>query len=389
MPSLSESESALLDEMREHLLLAMEQAGGALAFDRFMELALYAPRLGYYVNGRRRFGEAGDFVTAPELSPLFGDCVANFCARWLERIEDGDILEFGAGSGRLACDVLRRLEALDRLPACYQILELSPDLQQTQHERLMRELPHLADRVSWVQTLPEAGFRGVMLGNELLDAMPVHRFRRTSDATWQELFVRHDGSGFVDSWRELTSPGLESALEETWADLDPPDAGYSSEINQRLKPWLASVAARLDAGCVLLVDYGYTRSEYYHAERRHGTLICHYRHRAHADPYLLPGLQDMTANVDFSAVASAAIAADLRVLGYTTQAHFLLDNGLEALLAESDPEDIRAHLDLTRGLKKLTLPSEMGERFKAIALARGIASPPRQGFLTRDFSDRL
>jgi SAM-dependent MidA family methyltransferase len=389
LPALSESENALLEAMREHLRLAIDQAGGALAFDRFMEQALYAPGLGYYVNGRRRFGESGDFITAPEVSPLFGACVANYCASWLERLDQGDVLEFGAGSGRLACDLLHRLDVLDRLPGRYFILELSPDLQAAQRERLERELPHLADRVSWLQTLPGAGFRGVMLGNELLDAMPVHRFRWASDGAWQELYVRQDGPGFADLWREPTSAGLEAALQATWAGLPPPAAGYSSEINQRLGPWLASVAGRLDAGCVLLVDYGYTRSEYYHPERRQGTLLCHYRHRAHADPYLLPGIQDMTANVDFSAVGSAAVAAGLEVIGYTTQAHFLIDNGLDALMARSDLADLKAHLALTQGVKKLTLPTEMGERFKVIALTRGIEAPPRQGFTTRNFTDRL
>lgn len=389
LPSLSDAERAVLDTMRRELRAAIAQSGGALPFDRYMELALYSPGLGYYVNGRRRFGEEGDFVTAPELSPLFGACVANYCARWLERVEQGDVLEFGAGSGRLASDILRRLQKLNCLPRRYFILELSPDLQRDQQERISAECPDLIDRVRWLTALPSKGFQGVMLANELLDAMPVHRFRAAPGGAWQELYVSHDGAGFTDAWRDSVSPGLNTSVDAIWAGSILPAPGYRSEINLRLGPWLAAIAERIDAGCLLLIDYGYTRADYYHPERSDGTLLCHYQHRAYTDPYALPGLQDITANVDFTAVAAAAVAAGLDLVGYTSQAHFLIDNGLEDLVRLSDPHDPKVHLALTQGVKKLTLPAEMGERFKAIALSRGIETPPRQGFRIRDFSDRL
>lgn len=388
LPALTADETSLLGAMQSHLRKAISQAGGALPFDRFMELALYAPGLGYYVNGRRRFGEPGDFVTAPELSPLFGACLANQCAPCLAALGGGDILEFGPGSGRLAVDVLSRLECLGQLPDRYALLELSPDLQQLQRETLQACVPHLLDRVDWLQTLPAAGFRGIMIGNEVLDAMPVQRFRRTASETWEELHVgAHDGA-FEDRWSALATPRMAGALAAIWPDPAAVSAGYSSELNMRLRPWLEAIAARLAAGWVFLIDYGYTRREYYHPQRAAGTLICHFRHRVHADPYLLPGLQDITANVDFTALAEAAVGAGFAVEGFTTQAHFLIDNGLELLMEASDPHDVAAHLKLAQGVKKLTLPNEMGERFKVVALTRHV-DQPLAGFRTRDLRERL
>jgi len=388
LPELSADESDLVAAMRAHLQQAIAQAGGLLPFDRYMELCLYAPGLGYYVNGRRRFGEVGDFVTAPELSPLFGRCIGNYCAAQLERLAGGDLLEFGAGSGRLAVDVLRRLRDLDRLPHRYCILELSPDLRQQQLETLSAESPDLVERVEWLDALPEKGFRGIVLANELLDAMPVHRFRRGDDESWEELFVGHDDGGFVDRWLPPRSPGLLDAVDAIWSGRPAPSPPYASEINLRLVPWLDALGSRLEVGTVLLIDYGYPRHEYYHPERSRGTLICHYRHRAHADPYRLPGIQDITANVDFTALAGAAVAAGLAVDGFTTQAHFLIDAGLDALVAGSDPHDVAQHMALMQGVKKLTLPSEMGERFKVMGLSRGM-TPADIGFSARDLRDHL
>ena len=377
----------MLGEIRTGLTAQIEAAGGALPFDRYMETALYAPGLGYYVNGRRKFGEAGDFVTAPEVSPLFSRCLARQTAECLRNLGGGSILEVGAGSGRMAADMLAELEALDALPERYQILEVSPSLQQTQFDTLSRTVPHLLPIVQWLADLPVSGFRGVLVGNELLDAMPVHRFRRAGDA-WQELAVGVEGGTFCDHWTTLRSPGLAEALQRLWPDAGDADDGYSSEINMRLAPWLHAVAASMDAGYLILIDYGYTQREYYHAERRQGTLICHFRHRAFTDPYLLPGLQDMTANVDFTALAGAAVSLGFELSGYTTQAHFLIDNGLEQMLSVSDPADVQRHMQLMQGVKKLTLPGEMGERFKVMALARS-ASPALSGFRSRDMRDRL
>ena len=387
LPDLTDAEASLLGEMRDRLSKQVTQAGGALPFDRFMEAALYTPGLGYYVNGRRKFGESGDFVTAPEVSPLFSRCLARQIAECLGNLGDGCVLEVGAGSGRMAADTLAELEALGALPERYLILELSPSLQQLQYETLDRDVPHLCARVEWLSQLPADGFRGVLVGNELLDAMPVHRFRRSGDA-WQELSVAVEDGAFVDHWTELRSAGLEQALAGIWPDPGEAIDGYSSELNMRLAPWLRAVAESMTAGYLILIDYGYTGREYYHAERLRGTLICHFRHRAYADPYLLPGLADMTANVDFSALAHAALAQEFELCGYTTQVHFLIDNGLEQMLASSDPTQLRQHMGLMQGVKKLTLPGEMGERFKVMALARQ-ASPALSGFRTRDMRDRL
>ncbi len=387
LPGLTDSEVQLLREMREHLAGEIRAADGALPFDRFMETALYAPGLGYYVNGRRKFGEAGDFVTAPELSPLFSRCVARQVGQCLGLVDGDTVLEVGAGSGKMAADMLVELAALDRLPQEYLILELSPSLQQLQRETLAARAPQLLPRVAWLQDLPESGFRGVVVGNELLDAMPVQRFRRWRGG-WQELSVAGDADGMHDRWTEIRSPGLAGALAALWPDDAAVVEGYSSELNLRLAPWLRAVAERMQRGYLLLIDYGYSRGEYYHPQRSQGTLICHFRHRAHADPYLLPGLQDITANVDFSALATAASDAGFSLAGFTTQAHFLIDSGLQDLLAESDPLDIKHHLQCMQGVKKLTLPSEMGERFKVMALARD-APPALSGFRSRDLRGRL
>jgi SAM-dependent MidA family methyltransferase len=387
LPELTDAEASLLGEMRGRLTAEIESAGGALPFDRYMETALYEPGLGYYVNGRRKFGEAGDFVTAPEVSPLFSRCLARQVAECLRNLGGGSVLEVGAGSGRMATDMLTELETLDALPERYQILELSPSLQQAQFDTLSHGVPHLLPRVVWLTEMPAAGFHGVLVGNELLDAMPVHRFRRVEGA-WQELAVGVEGGTFCDRWKPLQSPGLAEALEKLWPDATGVSEGYSSELNMRLAPWLKAVAASLDAGYVILIDYGYAQREYYHVERSLGTLICHFRHRAYADPYLLPGLQDMTANVDFTALAEAAVALGFELSGYTTQAHFLIDSGLEQMLSTSDPNDLKRHLSLMQGVKKLTLPGEMGERFKVMALARG-ARATLSGFRSRDMRERL
>ncbi len=388
LPALSDSEVLLLQEMRTHLGAAIRDAGGALPFDRFMELALYAPQLGYYVNGRRRFGGGGDFVTAPELSPLFGRCLARQVAECMDRLETATVLELGAGSGRMAATMLGELERLGRLPTSYLILELSPDLVQTQRETLTAAVPALLPRVTWLDRLPPAGFCGVLVANELLDAMPVHRFRRVQ-GTWQELFVAGDAERLHDHWAAPRSLHLVEALDAIWPDATGVAEGYSSELNLRLAPWLGALAERIQRGFLLLIDYGYTRHEYYHPQRATGTLICHFRHRAYSDPYRLPGLQDMTANVDFSALASAATTAGFVLAGFTTQAHFLIDNGLEKLLARSDPSDVQRYLELTQGVKKLTLPSEMGERFKVMALARDANDAMLSGFRSRDLRGRL
>jgi SAM-dependent MidA family methyltransferase len=371
--------------MQQLLHEEIAAADGLLPFDRFMELALYAPGLGYYQNGLLKFGRDGDFVTAPELSPLFGRCLARQCAEVLGPMGD-TILELGAGSGRLAADLLGELEHLERLPARYLILELSATLRERQRQLLQHERPHLLPRVTWLDRLPTTPLRGLILGNEVLDAMPVHLFRKASDGGVEEGFVSAAGGGLQLAWDAPRSPGLMPAivrLEQRYGAFAP---GYQSEINLRLAPWLAAIAEVLQQGMLVLVDYGYSGVEYYHPDRSMGTLVCHRRHRAGSDPLQTPGLQDITASVDFSAVAAAAEQAGLALLGYTSQAHLLINLGIDQLLAangETPPD-----LDALQAAKQLLLPSAMGERFRAIALGRDAAYVPR-GFRQGDWRGRL
>ncbi len=367
---LSPEERRHQQRMTARLRTEMESAGGAIPFARFMELALYAPGLGYYVAGATKFGAGGDFVTAPEISPLFGRTLATPCARILEEMGSGDLLEFGAGTGRLAAQLLGRLEELGRLPRRYFILEVSPDLQQRQRETLEKEAPHLLSWVEWLQRLP-GRFQGVMLANEVLDAMPVHLFRKGSDGL-EEQWVAFSGPALEARWRPA-SPPLALAVERIEEAVGTLPPGYLSEVNLNLEPWLAAVGGSLDRGALLLIDYGHPRSVYYHPQRRMGTLRCHFRHRAHDDPLLLPGLQDITAHVDFTAVAEGAEAAGLERLAYATQARFLLECGLDRLLARSDPENVAAHLALVQGAKQLLSPTGMGESFKVMVLGRGVS----------------
>ncbi|MCG5534479.1 class I SAM-dependent methyltransferase [Ectothiorhodospira mobilis] len=362
--------------------------GGWLSFRRYMELALYAPGLGYYAAGSHKLGRGGDFVTAPEVSPVFGQCLARQCAQVLRALDGGSILEFGAGSGRLAVDMLRALDDLGTLPEAYAILEPSPDLRQRQEAAVTELPPDLRRRVYWRDTLPDPGsFRGVMLGNEVLDAMPVEVFR------WDGAQVRERGVCMGErglEWAERPAGEVlaarVAALRAEQGDTWPPD--YISEWNPGLGPWVRALGEVLERGVLLLLDYGYPRAEYYSAERRRGTLIAHYRHRALEDPLAWPGLMDITANVDFTAVAEAGRAAGLALLGYTTQAWFLVGAGLEAVLAARASEDPGAQAALAAQVRMLTLPSEMGERFQVMALGRGM-SQPLEGFTGRDLSRRL
>jgi len=360
--------SARLSELIRAEIVAND---GAISFLEFMELALYAPELGYYRAGARKFGKSGDFVTAPEISPLFSRCVARQCQQVLVQLGSGDMLELGAGSGIMAADILAELERLDCLPENYYILELSGELRQRQQQTLVQRVPTLAARVTWLDKLPKAGFRGVIVGNEILDALPVERFCITPQGarplwvTWrQDRFEWCEGS--ADDALTAAVAAIETRLDGA-LPLD-----FASEYNPRLPAWLASLAERLAAGVILLIDYGYPRREYYHPQRTNGTLLCHYRHRAHADPLIMPGLQDITASVDFTAVAEAGVAAGLTLAGYTSQQYFLFGCGLEEMLVAVDPGDTVGYAKLMQQVKWLTLPGEMGERFKAIALTRGV-----------------
>ncbi len=362
----------------------IETRGGAVPFDRYMEMVLYAPGLGYYSAGARKFGAAGDFVTAPEISPVFGRCLARQARQVLGSLGGGDLLEFGAGTGALAADLLVELEALGSLPERYLILDVSPDLQQRQRETVADRIPHLAERITWLQGAPPEGFRGLVVANELLDAMPVHRFRVEPEGISEQYVTWREGR-FHLCWQVPQEPELERAVLDLEMELEP---GYESEINLRARPWMRQLSHTLEAGAAILIDYGYPRAEYYHPQRRGGTLMCHYRHFAHPDPLVYPGLQDVTAHVDFTALAEAARQADLTVSGYTTQAYFLMGCGLEQVMGSLDPGDSGGYLDLVQGVKRLTLPMEMGERFKVLALTRGM-DQPLVGFGIRDLCERL
>jgi SAM-dependent MidA family methyltransferase len=386
LPAPGADEQALSDALSANIRREIAGHGGAIPFARFMELCLYTPGLGYYSAGLQKFGAGGDFVTAPEISPLFGRCMARSCAAVLGALKGGDILEFGAGSGRLAVDLLSGLKALDCLPQHYFILERSAELQQRQRQLLQDGLPELFERVVWIERLPEHRFRGVMLGNEVLDAMAVERFR-WADGKAEQFFVALDADEFVWQTGPTESAELKAAITAIAHECALPD-GYVSELNVSLQPWLHSVAASLQEGMILLIDYGYPRHEYYHAQRSSGTLLCHYRQRAHADVLRWPGLQDITAHVDFTAVAEAAVAAGLAVSGYTTQAYFLLDCGLDDLLQSAGPASDAAYLRLAQQAKTLILPGEMGERFQCIALTRDL-DLEIPGFRMQDFRHRL
>ncbi|HSD95700.1 MAG TPA: SAM-dependent methyltransferase [Sulfuricaulis sp.] len=367
LPLPTAEEQAHSSKLQHLIREEIAACGGLVSFARFMELVLYAPGLGYYAAGKQKFGVAGDFVTAPELGSLFARCLARPCQSILAQLGGGDILEAGAGSGVLAADLLLELEALGRLPESYLILELSNDLRDRQVETLRRKASHLLKHIRWLDTLP-GSFRGIVLANELLDAMPIERFRITEDGI-RQLHVAWENDRFV--WREKPADEAIRARIEPLA-LSP---GYTSEINLQAEAWVRSVADILEQGVMLLVDYGFPRAEFYHPQRTDGTLMCHYRHRAHDDPLKLIGLQDITAHVDFTAIADAATGCGLSLLGYTSQAAFLIGCGLEHLMSASDPDDTRAHLELTQQVKKLTSPHEMGELYKVIALGRGIREP--------------
>ncbi|MBW8370493.1 MAG: SAM-dependent methyltransferase [Thiobacillus sp.] len=350
-----------------HLRALIEEAGGWIPFSRYMEAALYTPGLGYYAAGAMKFGAAGDFITAPEMTPLFGRTLAHAIAPVLMET-GGEVLELGAGSGRLAADLLGELNRLGTLPARYCILEVSADLRQRQQETMAREQPQLAGRVQWLDALPEH-FNGVILGNEVLDALPVELVHWT-EAGPQVRGVVLDGDAFAWQDRSIADPVLRARAD---ALALPP--GYVSEINLAADALVASLGQCLDRGLILMIDYGFSASEYYHPQRHMGTLRVHVRHHALDDPFYLPGLADLTAHVDFSAVAQAGVAAGLELAGYTSQASFLLNSGLTEQLMQTPPTEAAAYLPQANAVQRLVSPAEMGELFKVIGLSKGGIAP--------------
>jgi SAM-dependent MidA family methyltransferase len=390
LPPLSPEEQRHSRSLAGHIRAQLAAAGGWLSFERFMELALYAPGLGYYSAGSVKIGVGGDFVTAPEVSDLFNRCVARQCAEILTAT-GGEILELGAGTGRMAAVVLSALAAQGVLPERYAILEVSADLAARQRARLAQLPPQLRERVVWLERLPESPVRGVMLANEVADALPCRRF------SWRAGAVRELGvalapaaSGEEISFREQSAAAdapLLRACEGLLASLEGElPQGYASEVCLRVEPWIASLSECLGRGVLLLCDYGLPRRHYYHRERASGTLRCHFKQRAHADPYINVGVQDITAWVDFTRIAEAALAANLTVSGFATQAAFLLATGLEGFVAEADDGAQRARL--AGEARRLVMPEEMGEAFKFMALTRGYDSP-LSGFALQDLRHLL
>lgn len=375
--TLPEPDAAAADHSRkvaDSIRRKIDTAGGEISFAEFMHHALYAPGFGYYAAGATKFGRAGDFITAPEISPLFGQVIARQCAAVLAQTATPSVLEIGAGSGRLAIDILGKLGELDAMPESYEILEVSADLRQRQKALILENLPQHADRVRWLDDWPRQ-HQGIVVANEVLDALPVERFTIGANGPEQHCVAR-DGEGFTLSMRPAPDP-LARAVADIENDLGRvlPE-GYTSEVCLALPGWIADLAAVLDKGMALLFDYGVSRRDYYAADRSGGWLRCHFRHRAHTDALRLPGIQDISAWVDFTAVASAAIDHGLDIAGFVTQAQFMLEAGLDEELAGMPEMPIDAQLKLANEVKLLTLPGEMGEHFKCIGLRRGPVRPP-------------
>ena len=355
------------------LICAEIDRNGPLPFQRYMELALYAPGLGYYAAGAQKFGAQGDFVTAPELGSVFAESVAEALAPTLRQFGHSTVMELGAGSGALAVDLLAAWQRRDALPARYLILERSADLRERQRQRIDTLAPHQRRLVEWVDAPPEQPFDGAIVGNEVVDALACARFVMTGEGL-REVGVTH-GHGRLASTEIAPRPHVVAAIDRLLVELDAPlAAGYTSELIPELGAWFAAVSAPLRNGLVLLADYGYGRPEYYRAERTDGTLICHYRQHAHNDPLWYPGLNDISASVDFTALAESAVEAGFELIGYDNQSGFLIGVGIESLYASLPDLSDRDRLRLTGELKRLMLPGQMGERFKVMLAGRGVGA---------------
>ncbi|HXZ49227.1 MAG TPA: SAM-dependent methyltransferase [Usitatibacter sp.] len=343
--------------------------GGWIPFSRFMDLALYAPGLGYYAAGSRKFGAEGDFVTAPEVSPLFARCLALQAKQVLQAC-DGDVLELGPGSGVLAADLWAELKVLGGAPRNYFLLEVSPELRERQHTILGERHADDFDRFTWLDGLPTK-FRGLVIANEVLDVVPFALVHRHDDELLERGVILTE-AGFA--WDDQPMPDGE--LRRRAAAVIPPgDYDYLTEIGLAAEGLVRTVAQGLDAGAALFIDYGFPEREFYHPQRSMGTMRCHYRHHFHGDPFFLPGLQDITAHVDFTAMARAAEQGGAEVHGFTTQAHFLISCGLAVLVSQDDPAMTLSRLKATSGAHRLISPAEMGELFKVLAVGKGIPGP--------------
>jgi len=387
LPAPAPEAQAHSDQLRALIHAEIARSGGSIAFSRYMELALYAPGLGYYSAGATKFGAAGDFITAPELGGLFAACVAEATAPVLRRYQGAAcFFELGGGSGAFARQVLPALAARNAVPAEYRILEPSADLRERQRQRLQAELPpELFARLRWLDRLPEEDWVGVLFANEVLDALPTSRFVMRAGEVMEQHVERIDtGLRFCERPADLLVGGAVRHIERSLGRSI--DEGYTSELLPQLPYWLDAVCGSLAEGLALFVDYGYPRAEFYLPERADGTLLCHYRHRVHADPFHLPGLTDITASVDFTALAEAGQHAGFELAGYCSQAAFLLNNGLQQHV-EAGASDTLSQHRLALESKRLILPAEMGERFQVMGLARDVDCEAQFAF--GDLSHRL
>ena len=397
LPEPPQELKRISDALSEKIRMEIQDEG-FMPFSRFMEMALYEPGLGYYSAGMPKFGESGDFITAPEIGSLFASSLANQVAEIAQEFDSYDILELGAGTGKLAADLLNHLPE-DQQPQRYLILERSADLRAMQQHVIASRVPNWQDKVKWLNAPPSESWEGILIANEVIDALSIERFRlsakgieqvgvgcKQNEFEWRfrpaptemEAAVRRLG---IETERQPAFPGFESG-EGDW------ESDYTSEVSLFLKPWLETVTSGMRKGVALFIDYGYPRSEYYLPERIDGTLICLYRHRAHSDVFFWPGLQDITAFIDFTALAEAAEACNLEVTGYTSQTMFLLGCGLDKILSQRIKHSEDGGLLINSEARQLTMPGSMGERFQVMALSRGIDIPMR-GFKLRDLRHRL
>src|ERR1700687_1065165 len=369
LPAPTPEASAHSQRLAEHIASVILDEGDWVGFARFMELALYTPGLGYYAAGARKFGPEGDFLTAPEISPMFAKCLALQTRQVLEAT-GGEILELGPGSGILAADLYAELKEQRAAPKRYLLLEVSPDLRERQRARLRERFPEDFERFVWIDRLPERFF-GVMIANEVLDVVPFSLVHRRGDEILERGVILTD-AGFA--WDDQPMP--EGELKRRAGSVLPPgDYDYLTEIALASEALVRTLAHSLEAGVALFIDYGFPEREYYHPQRTMGTLRCHYRHRFHCDPFFMPGLQDITAHVEFTAMGGAAEQSGAEVLGFTTQAYFLISCGLAVLVSAADPNMTLSRLKATSAVHRLISPSEMGELFKVLAVGKGIHMP--------------
>lgn len=357
-----------------------------MPFVDFMQQILYCPGLGYYSAGSHKIGSGGDFITAPEMSPLFGAAIANQCRQVLQSLDSrGDMLEFGAGTGKLAVSIMKRLAALDSLPGNYYILEVSADLKYRQQTLIKAELPELFNRFVWLEELPQQ-FNGVVLANEVLDAMPVNLFRMRGESPKEQAVVLDED----DNWQISDAQNNSAEFDDWWQSTGKAfvfDDEYQSEVNLQISPWIKGLYDCIETGLVILIDYGYSRSEYYLEERNLGSLMCHYRHHNHPNPLLLPGLQDVTAHVDFTAVAEAGFDHGFDVLGYTTQGAFLMACGILDAAEDELTGEMVQQIELSQAIKPLIMPEEMGELFKVMTLGKEIDTVALGGLVGYQMGD--